>query len=66
MRDKFVVVAASVVALLVVCAGGARAAGSLSVRVLSDRANLVSGGEVLSTVNLPRGVSPAFSRAATC
>jgi hypothetical protein len=59
MRDKFVVVAASVVALLVVCAGGARAAGSLSVRVLSDRANLVSGGEVLSTVNLPRGVSPA-------
>jgi hypothetical protein len=59
MREKLFVVAASVVALLAACTGGAQAAGGLSVRVLSDRANLISGGEALTTVTLPRGVSPA-------
>jgi hypothetical protein len=58
MRVKLFVVAATVAALLFAGTGGAEAAGSLSVRVLSGRANLISGDEALSTVVLPRGIAP--------
>jgi hypothetical protein len=58
MRKKLFVLAAIFAALLVAGAGGAQAAGTLSVHVLSDRANLISGGEALTSITLPRGVSP--------
>jgi hypothetical protein len=58
MRAKALLAATVVGALLVAVTDGAQAAGSLSVRVLSDRANLISGDEVLSTVVLPGGLDP--------
>jgi hypothetical protein len=48
----------SVVVLMAFGSAGAQA-GALSVHVLSDRANLISGGEALTTVALPRGANPA-------
>jgi hypothetical protein len=59
MRAKALLAATIVAALVVAGTGGAQAAGTLSVRVLSDRANLISGGEALSTVVLPTGVAPS-------
>lgn len=47
------------VAALLAFGSSSAEAGALSVRVLSDRANLISGGEALSTVALPHGVNPA-------
>src|ERR1700680_67036 len=47
------------VAALLAFGSSSALAGGLSVRVLSDRPNLISGGEALSTVALPHGVNPA-------
>jgi hypothetical protein len=49
-------------AALILGAGSAQASGSLSVHVLSDRADLISGGEALVAVSLPRGTDPASVR----
>ena len=43
-------------------AGQASAAGALTIRVLSNRADLVSGGDALVAVDLPDGVSAAEVR----
>jgi hypothetical protein len=58
MREKVFVIAAMLAAVLVAATGSADAAGKLSVRVLSDRADLISGGEALTAVSLPRNVKP--------
>jgi hypothetical protein len=59
MREKVAVFAASVAVLMVLGAGGAQAATTLSVHVLSDRANVISGGDALVSIDLPRAVSPS-------
>jgi hypothetical protein len=59
MREKVLVVAAVLAAMIAVAGSSARAAGGLSVHVLSDRADLISGGEALTAVTLPHGVKPA-------
>jgi Tannase-like family of unknown function (DUF6351) len=58
MRGKVLVGAATLAALLMIGVGSAEAA-TLSVRVLSNRADLISGGDALVTVKLPKSVSPA-------
>ncbi len=50
---------AAVAALTVPCAVAATASASFSVHVLSGRADLISGTEVLASVTLPRAVAPA-------
>jgi hypothetical protein len=59
MREKVLVLAATCAALLVIGTGAAQAGGALTLHVLSNRAELISGGEALSTVALPQGVNPA-------
>jgi hypothetical protein len=59
MRGKLFGVAAAIVAAMALAASGA-AAATLTVRVLSDRANLISGDEALVAVSVPRAV-PASS-----
>src|ERR1700722_5724207 len=46
-------------ALVVSCVAAAQASASFSLHVLSDRADLISGGEALVSVSLPRKLSPA-------
>ncbi len=60
MNRRTLLSAAVIVALLVL--GGtssAQAAGALKVEVLSDRADVISGGDALVAVALPRAVKPA-------
>src|SRR5437773_7094322 len=59
MREKVAVFAASV-ALLVILGTASAQAATLPVHVLSDRANLTSGGDALVSIDLPRTV-PASS-----
>jgi hypothetical protein len=59
MRKKMLVIVAATAALMTSGAGSAQAGGTLSVRVLSDRADVISGGDALVAVALPRGVNPA-------
>ena len=62
MRRGIVVTAAVMAALLTIGAGGAQAqseAPQLTVHVLSDRADVISGAEALVTVTLPAGTDPA-------
>jgi hypothetical protein len=56
MREKVLVGVASVAAFATLAAGSA-AGATLSLQVLSNRADLISGGEALVAVGLPRGVS---------
>jgi hypothetical protein len=58
MREKVLVGVAILAACVTLGAGGAQAGGTLSVRVLSNRADLISGGEALVSVVLPPGTSP--------
>jgi hypothetical protein len=58
MREKVVALAAGLAALLLVGAGSAQAGATLTVHVLSNRADLISGGDALAAVELPRGVQP--------
>jgi hypothetical protein len=46
-------------ALVLPCMAAAQASASFSLHVLSDRADLISGGEALASVTLPRSVSPS-------
>jgi hypothetical protein len=46
-------------ALVVPCIAAAQASASFSLHVLSDRADLISGGEALASVTVPRSVSPS-------
>jgi Tannase-like family of unknown function (DUF6351) len=57
MRLKVLLGAVVSAVLLLANVGGAQAAG-LAVRVLSNRANLISGGEALVAVTLPKGTNP--------
>jgi len=61
MRLKFCGGTALVTALCVGLGTGgtAAASGGLSIRVLSNRADVVSGGEALTAVKLPRKLDPA-------
>ena len=61
MRNRLLLLLALLAPLLVVVPGGSSTAaprGALVVEVLSNRADLVSGGDVLVAVGLPRGVEP--------
>ena len=58
MPKRIVVSVAAVVALFTAGTGIAEA-GTLTVEVLSNRANLISGGDALVAVKLPRSVKPA-------
>jgi hypothetical protein len=64
MRQKILIMVAAAAALMGLGAGSAQASGTLSVQVLSDRADVISGGDALVAVALPRGVSPAAVRVA--
>jgi hypothetical protein len=59
---RAVVVAGALVSLLSAGTGSAEAAGGLSVHVLSNRANLISGGEALVAIGLPARVKPTSVR----
>ena len=59
MREKVAVLAASIACLVLLGAGSAQAATTLPVHVLSDRANLISGGDALVSIDLPRTVQPS-------
>jgi hypothetical protein len=59
MREKCVAAAAVLVSILALGAGSAQAGGGFAVHVLSNRADLISGGDALVSVSLPRGTSPA-------
>jgi hypothetical protein len=59
MREKVLVAVAALAALVTLGAGSAQAGPTLSLHVLSNRADLVSGGEALVAVTLPRGTDPA-------
>ena len=59
MREKVLITAVILSALLSIGAGSAEAGTSLSIHVLSDRADLISGGEALVAVTLPSGTDPA-------
>src|SRR6476660_9092923 len=50
---------ATIAALLALGAGAADAGAAIQVHVLSSRANLISGGEALTSVSLPRTVNPS-------
>jgi hypothetical protein len=50
---------AVIAALAVPCIAAAQASASFSLHVLSDRADLISGGEALVSVSLPRKLNPA-------
>jgi hypothetical protein len=56
MRTKALVAAAILAGLMTAGAGAAQAA-TFSVHVLSDRADVISGGDALVAVDLPRGVA---------
>src|SRR2546422_6795557 len=58
MPRRFVVSVAAAAALFTAGTGIAEA-GTLTVDVLSGRANLISGGDALVAVKLPRSVGPA-------
>jgi hypothetical protein len=57
MCRRLVTGAVSVAAVMAFGSTSAQA-GALSVRVLSNRADLISGGQALASVVLPRGVNP--------
>jgi hypothetical protein len=59
MRKKVLITAAILGTLLSIGAASAQAGTSLSIHVLSDRADLISGGEALVSVTLPSGVQPS-------
>jgi hypothetical protein len=59
MREKVLLTAAIMAVVLAAGAVSAQAETSLSVHVLSDRADLVSGGEALIAVTLPARTKPA-------
>src|SRR5258706_11066520 len=46
-------------ALIVPCAAAVQASASFSVHVLSNRADLITGGEALASVTLPRAIAPS-------
>jgi hypothetical protein len=54
--------ALSLVALLGLGASAAHAGGGLSLKVLSNRADLISAGDALVQLKLPPGVSPSAAR----
>src|SRR5207244_261854 len=58
MPRRLVLSVAAVVALFTAGTGIAEA-GTLTVEVLSNRANVISGGDALVAVKLPRGVNAA-------
>ena len=63
MRTRVLVLLALLTPLLAVLpAAGSAARPALVVQVLSNRADLVSGGDVLVAVRVPRGVDPADVR----
>src|SRR5690349_21360009 len=65
MRTRLLLLLALLAPLLaVVPATEAAPRGALVVEVLSNRADLVSGGDVLVAVDLPRGVRPGQVRVA--
>jgi hypothetical protein len=59
MREKVLVCVAAVAMLLTLGAGTAQAGKGLSVQVISNRADLISGGDALVSVGLPPGTDPA-------
>ena len=59
MRKQLVGATLAATALLGVAVAGADAKGGLAVQVLSNRADLVSAGDALVEIKLPRGVDPA-------
>ncbi len=63
MKKRVSVVVATIAALLMLGAAGA-SAETFAVHAVSDRADLVSGGDALVSVGLPRNVSPASVRVA--
>src|SRR5436190_13765208 len=63
MKKRVFVGVATIAALLMLGAAGA-SAETFAVHVVSDRADLISGGDALVSVGLPRGVSPASVRVA--
>ena len=63
MKKRVSVVVATIAALLMLGVAGA-SAETFAVHAVSDRADLVSGGDALVSVGLPRNVSPASVRVA--
>src|SRR5438874_178481 len=63
MKKRVFVGVATIAALLMLGAAGA-SAETFAVHVVSDRADLISGGDALVSVGLPRNVSPASVRVA--
>src|SRR5256714_7684565 len=63
MKKRVFVGVATIAALLMLGAAGA-SAETFAVHVVSDRADLISGGDALISVGLPRNVSPASVRVA--
>src|SRR5438045_8937754 len=63
MKKRVFLGMATIAALLMLGAAGA-SAETFAVHVVSDRADLISGGDALVSVGLPRNVSPASVRVA--
>jgi hypothetical protein len=61
MKKRLLLGVATIAALLTLGAGSA-AAETFAVHVISDRADVISGGDALVSVGLPRSVSPASVR----
>src|SRR5882757_8078960 len=59
LRQNVLLGAAVALPLTVLGAGSAQAAGVLKLTIPSDRADLISGGETLAAVSLPRSVNPS-------
>ena len=60
MRTRLLAAAAMAVVAGSLAVGVAAAqAGTLTIHVLSDRADAISGGDALVSVSLPRSVNPA-------
>jgi hypothetical protein len=59
LRKNVLLGAAVALPLTVLGAGSAQAAGVLKLTIPSDRADLISGGETLAAVSLPRSVNPS-------
>src|SRR3982074_143000 len=64
MRHKIPGMVAAAAALISLSTGSAQASGAFSAQVLSDRADVISGGDALVAVALPRRVNPAAVRVA--
>jgi hypothetical protein len=57
-----ILLAAAAAALTIPAAAGAKARSGLAVQVLSNRPELISGGDVLAAITLPRGLSASKVR----